>query len=239
MDFKSEVAKQLEAFGLAYRGAQIDAFALFYERLIETNKVMNLTAITDPKEVAIKHIVDSLSAYDSRYFQAGSRLIDIGTGAGFPGIPLAIFDESLEVTLFDSLKKRLTFLEEVIGILHMEGRVKTLHGRAEDMAHKADYREAFHLGTSRAVARFPVLLEWSLPFVVEGGHFIALKGAAYEEEAQESQKALSTLGGKLLEVRPVKLPTIDDKRAVLVVKKEKATPQKYPRKPKVIKERPL
>lgn len=292
MDFKTDLQLQLKAFGIACTERQLEQFTVYYEELIETNKYLNLTAITDPHEVAVKHMIDSLSCYDRKYFPAGARILDLGTGAGFPGIPLAIYNSSLRITLFDSLQKRLRFLESTAVKLGLTlypaktrednaaertetsrtdkfavdqadkaavdqadkaaagqtdkasvegapGGVCTLHGRAEDCAHDPDYREQFDAVTSRAVARLPVLLEWGLPYVKKGGYMAALKGAAYEEEIQEAKRALSLLGGSIAEVRPVKLPGIEDKRAVIYIAKNKHTPSAYPRKPKEIKDRPL
>ncbi len=236
--FQEEIKKQFSIFGLDVDETKIIKFNKYYEELIETNKVMNLTAITEPKEVAIKHMVDSLSAYDPIYFKKGASLLDLGSGAGFPGIPLAIWDSSLQITLFDSLLKRLYFLKKVISLCELKG-VKTLHGRAEDKAHEAAHRERYDIVTARAVARLPVLLEWALPYVKIGGYMVALKGAAYEEEIKEAKNALTLLGGIIEEVRPVVLPELSDKRAIIFIKKERKTPSPYPRKPKDIKERPL
>ena len=236
-DFVAYMLEQMEVFGLPCTADRAKDFYTYYTMLIETNKYLNLTAITDMQEVVVKHMIDSLSCYDKKLIPSGSSIIDIGSGAGFPGNPLAIYDRTLRITLFDSLKKRLTFLASVIDALHLDN-CTTLHGRAEDLSHQ-DYRESFDFATSRAVARLPVLLEWTVPYVKVGGSVIALKGAAYEEEIGESEKAFSILGAELSEVRPITLPTISDKRAVLYIKKIGPTPKKYPRKPKDIKERPL
>lgn len=236
--FTLDLQKQMNTFGLTITNEQCHDFYRYYVALIEANKYMNLTGITDMHEVIIKHFVDSLSFYDSSYIQDGSKIIDIGTGAGFPGIPLAIYNRSLHITLFDSLQKRLNFLKSIIDDLALE-TVTTLHGRAEDMAKMDLYRESYDMAISRAVARLPILAEWALPYVRKGGYFISLKGAAYQEEISESGHALQTLGGKLIEARSIELPGLDDKRAVLYIEKIKSTPQKYPRKPKEIKEKPL
>lgn len=236
--FKNILAQRMQEFGLAISETQLDQMTTFFEMLVEKNKVMNLTGITEPDEVAVKHIVDSLSLEDNNVFTAGKKLIDIGTGAGFPGLPIAIMHPEIEVVLFDSLLKRLKFLEEVISKLGLKN-VTTLHGRAEDIGHNPKYREQFDIGTSRAVARLPILLEWSLPFIKTGGVFISLKGAAYEEEHKESANALTQLGAKIKEIRPVKLPGLNDKRAIIYVDKIKTTPKKFPRKPKEIKEKSL
>ena len=236
-EFVSYMMEQMSQFGLLCTEEQAKDFYVYYARMIETNKYLNLTGITDMKEVVVKHMIDSLSCYDPHIIKSGMSIIDVGTGAGFPGIPLAIYDRSLKVTLFDSLKKRLTFLESIMDELQLTN-CTTLHGRAEDLSHQ-DYRESFDLATSRAVARLPILLEWTVPYVKEGGYIIALKGAIYEEEVGESNKALSILKAKIEEVRTVTLPTLDDKRAILYIKKIGKTPKQYPRKPKEIKDKPL
>lgn len=235
--FRSELEQALKAMALPISDGQLSQFCHFDEQLVETNKVMNLTAITDPKGVAIKHMADSLSCYDPAYFTEGASLLDLGTGAGFPGLPLLIYRPDLQVTFFDSLQKRLTFLEKLVHDLGLTASF--LHGRAEEMAHKPEYRSAFDLVTSRAVARLNILAEWALPYVQTGGYFISLKGAQYEEELAESQKALQILGGKVADVRPVHLPGLDDIRAVIYIEKVKESPKKYPRKPKMAAKNPL
>lgn len=237
MMFKEALKEAMTAFFMDLTEEQVEKFCHFEERLIETNKVMNLTAITEPKEVAVKHMVDSLSCYDEAYFPKGASLLDLGTGAGFPGIPLLIYRPDLAVTFFDSLQKRLTFVQSVTDDLSLQASF--LHGRAEDEAHKEAYREGFDIVTSRAVARLSVLCEWALPYVATGGLFISLKGAQYEEEAKEASHALSILGGAIEEIRPVHLPGIDDRRAVLYIRKVGKSPKKYPRKPKIATKNPL
>lgn len=235
--FRSELEQALKAMGLTVTDGQLSQFCAFNERLVEMNKVMNLTAITDPKGVAIKHMADSLSCYDPAYFKEGARVLDLGTGAGFPGLPLLIYRPDLNVTFFDSLQKRLTFLENTVRDIGLTASF--LHGRAEEMAHKPEYRSAFDIVTSRAVARLNILAEWALPYVKTGGYFISLKGAQYEDELAEGEKALQILGGKIAEVRPVHLPALDDVRAVLYIEKVKESPKKYPRKPKMAAKNPL
>ena len=236
--FQTELVQAMTAMGISLSDVQIRQFCLFEEMLIETNKVMNLTAITEPRDVAIKHMVDSLSCYDPSYFPASASLLDLGTGAGFPGLPLAILRPDLQITFFDSLQKRLTFLENVAREISLP-HVYFLHGRAEEMAHQKEHREVYDVVTSRAVARLNILLEWALPYVREGGVFIALKGAQYEEEIKEAAHALSILGGSLMDVRPVSLPGLADKRAVLYIRKSSMSPKKYPRKPKLAAKNPL
>jgi len=240
MNFTDNLAIQLKAAGFTVTTNQLAQFTAYYEMLIETNKQLNLTAITDPHEVAVKHFVDSLTALDddAHIFKQGAKLLDLGTGAGFPGIPLAIMRPDLEIVLFDSLQKRLNFLSAVISELDLS-KVTTLHGRAEDMSHDDRHREAYDLVTSRAVARLPVLLEWALPYVKQNGYMVALKGAAYEYEINEATKALTILKGNIEQVKPVQLPTLTDKRAIIYIKKTGVTPKLYPRKPKDIKTKPL
>ena len=182
-------------------------------------------------------MADSLSCYDPAYFKEGARVLDLGTGAGFPGLPLLIYRPDLNVTFFDSLQKRLTFLENTVRDIGLTASF--LHGRAEEMAHKLEYRSAFDIVTSRAVAHLNILAEWALPYVKTGGYFISLKGAQYEDELAEGEKALQILGGKIAEVRPVHLPGLDDVRAVLYIEKVKESPKKYPRKPKMAAKNPL
>lgn len=236
--FRNDLIHAMEAMGFILEERQVQQFCRFEEMLLETNKVMNLTAITEPGEVAVKHMADSLSCYDEKYFPEGASLLDLGTGAGFPGVPLAIFRPDLTVTFFDSLQKRLNFLRDVCLETGL-GQVAFLHGRAEEMAHQEAYREQFDLVTSRAVARLSILCEWALPYVRKDGLFIALKGAQYEEELKEASKALRILGGTLEEVRPVTLPDLSDKRAVLYIRKSGTSPARYPRKPKMAAKHPL
>lgn len=236
--FKTALVEAFTAMGMPLSAQQIEQFCTFNDMLVETNKVMNLTAITEPKEVAIKHMADSVSCYDGAYFPQGATVLDLGTGAGFPGIPLAILRPDLEINFFDSLQKRLTFLEKVVQALGLPN-CTFLHGRAEEMAHQAAYREAFDIVTSRAVARLPILAEWALPYVKLSGTFISLKGAQYEDECAESTKALSILGGTLKEVSLITLPGLDDVRAVVYITKTAKSPKKYPRKPKMAAKNPL
>lgn len=214
----------------------LERFARYYELLVETNKVMNLTALTAPEDVAVKHMVDSLLAYDA---SMGERsLADVGTGAGFPGLPLKLYCPSIRLTLIDSLAKRLGFLEKVTEELGLSD-VRLLHLRAEDAGHRAELREAFDFVTARAVARLSVLSEYCLPLVKVDGSFIALKGSKHAEETEEAREAIKLLGGKIIRVIPVKLPGLDDGRAIIVIRKVKATPAAYPRKAGTPEKQPL
>lgn len=236
--FRTALMRAAEDFELTLTDKEIAGFVGYYELLIEWNQKMNLTAITAPEEVAVKHMIDSLSAEVGEIFTAGKKVIDVGTGAGFPGLPLKIVHEKIELTLMDSLAKRINFLEEVVRELGLS-MVNCVHARAEDAAHLEKYREKYDVAVSRAVARLPILLEYTLPFVKVGGLFIALKGREYEEEADEAKRALMLLGGEIKEILPIKLPGLEDKRAVIVVEKTKATSKKYPRKAGTPKKSPL
>ena len=229
MNFVDELKVAATEYGLNLTEDQISAFNKYYELLYEWNKKINLTAITEPKDVAIKHMVDSLSCFKADLFKENISLIDVGTGAGFPGLPLKIFYPSLKLTLLDSLNKRVKFLQLVVDELGLKD-VEVIHARSEEAARNKIYREKFDLATARAVARLPIICEYCLPFVKDGGTFIALKGRQYEEEATQAQKAIKVLGGEISDIMPVKLPEIDDKRAVIYIKKIKSTPKTYPRK---------
>ena len=217
---------------------QIEDYNKYYETLIAWNEKINLTAIVEPEQVAVKHMIDSLTCYDEDIFNGNIRLIDVGTGAGFPGLPLKIFKNEIELTLLDSLNKRLKFLQAVIDEIGLDN-VNLIHSRAEDGAKNKQLREAFDIAVSRAVARLNVLSELCLPFVKVGGFFIALKGAQYEAELAEAKNAIDLLGGEITKIQPVKLPGLDDVRAVIYIKKVKNTPSKYPRKAEKKKKNPL
>lgn len=236
MVFSEILAQKATEAGLELSEKQLQQFNKYYEMLIETNKVMNLTAITEPEDVAVKHMIDSLLAFDKSF--ANKTLADVGTGAGFPGIPLKIYCPSLKVTLIDSLGKRLKFLENVISELELEN-ISCEHSRAEDAGKNKKFREKFDLVTARAVARLSVLSEYCLPLVKTGGMFIALKGSKYAEEIIEGEQALKILGGKLLSSDEVKLPGLDDGRAIIKIKKIKSTPAAYPRKAGTPDKQPL
>ena len=227
--FIDEMKRAAADYGLALSGQQLQQFNRYYELLVEWNEKMNLTAITEPHEVAVKHMIDSLTAYDERLFAGQISVIDVGTGAGFPGLPLKILCPSIRLTLMDSLNKRVNFLQTVVDELGLDG-VSCIHARAEEGARNKAYREQFDIAVSRAVARLPVLCEYCLPFVRRGGHFLALKGMQYQEENEEAAKAIKVLGGSETVLRPVKLPGLDDIRAVITITKGMPTPKAYPRK---------
>lgn len=227
--FISEMKTAAAAYGLELGEQQINQFNRYYELLIEWNKVMNLTAITEPQEVAVKHMIDSIAAYDEKLFVEGTSVIDVGTGAGFPGLPLKIFFPAIKLTLMDSLNKRVKFLQTVVDELGLAD-VACVHARAEEGARNKAYREQFDIAVSRAVARLPVLCEYCLPFVKRSGYFLALKGREYQEEIKEAAKAIKVMGGSKVTERLVKLPSLDDVRAIIAIKKDMPTPKAYPRK---------
>jgi 16S rRNA (guanine527-N7)-methyltransferase len=235
--FKSELEKAALAYGLELSEKQVEDFGLYYEMLLDYNERVNLTAITEPGEVAVKHIIDSLSCYESDIFPDGVSVIDVGTGAGFPGVALKIFRPGLKLTLMDSLKKRLVFLEAVAKALNINAAM--IHSRAETAGQNKAHREKYDLAVSRAVAKLSVLAEYCLPLVKVGGYFVALKGASYETEIAEAEKAISALGGSLAKITPITLPFLPDKRAVIYLKKITPTPKTYPRREGIPSKNPL
>lgn len=236
MTFADILAARGAEAQLSFTEEQLAQFTRYYELLVETNKVMNLTAITEPEEVAVKHMVDSLLAYEDG--MQGKTLVDVGTGAGFPGVPLKIYCPSLKVTLVDSLGKRLRFLDQVIDELGLKG-IRCEHLRAEDAGRSKKHREQYDYVTARAVARLSVLSEYCLPLAKKGGQFIALKGSRFAEEIEEGEAAVKILGGKIISAEPVKLPGLDDGRAIIKIAKIKATPAQYPRKAGTPEKQPL
>lgn len=221
--------KGCTALGITLNETQKEQFLQYYELLVEWNEVMNLTAITEFDEVLSKHFVDSLSIIKGLDMEKIETCIDVGTGAGFPGIPIKIAFPHIQVTLLDSLNKRLKFLNEVILKLGLDD-IETVHGRAEDGARRPEYREQFDLSVTRAVAKISVISEYCLPYVKEGGYFTAYKSGKVEEELAEGKKAISILGGKLEKTEEFMLPGTDMERSLVVIKKMKKTSGKYPRK---------
>lgn len=235
VDMLIEGAKE---WGIFLEMFHVEHFQKYYALLLEWNQKMNLTAITEESEVVIKHLLDSLSVVKSGKIKGEEKIIDVGTGAGFPSIPLKIVFPKLKATLLDSSKKRITFLEEVINKLGING-IELIHGRAEDIGKDIKYREQFDLSVARAVAPLNVLLEYTLPFVQVGGYFIALKGREVEEEIKSSQKALKELKGEIEEVKQIRLPFSDILHHLIIIRKGDNCPLKYPRKANAIKRSPL
>ena len=234
--FKKEMNINLMALNLKLDDSQIKNFYDFMNLLIEKNKVMNLTGITEPKEVILKHFIDSLTVL--KYINENDNIIDVGTGAGFPGIPLKIAENSLEITLLDSLNKRINFLNEVIEKINLN-KVKTIHGRAEDFGQDFKYREKYDVAVSRAVAPLNVLLEYMLPFVKVGGKCICMKGSNCDEEIENSRKAIEILGGKIEKIKKFNLPNSDNNRTIFIIKKVQKMNRQYPRKAGIPTKSPL
>lgn len=225
-----EILEQsLSEINLRLTEKQLGQFEKFYRAVVDWNQKINLTAITDAREFALKHIIDSLLLWDEKKFSAAKKIIDVGTGAGFPGIPLKIFQPQLEIILLDSLAKRVDFLKNISRALELDG-VTCLHGRAEDCAQQKIFREQFDLATARAVSRLNVLAEYCLPFVKIGGTFVALKGKNFREEISEAESAIKILGGGETTFAEKILPGLPDSRAIIFVEKKFPTPKKFPRK---------
>ena len=214
-------------FNIELTDEMIEQFFLYKELLQEWNEKINLTAITEEKEILIKHFIDSLTI--AKHIPQNAKIIDVGTGAGFPGIPVKIFRPDVEVVLLDSLNKRINFLNEIIEKCNLKG-IKTIHGRAEEVAHKKEYREQFDISTARAVANISTLSELCTPFLKVGGTFICMK-ADVDDEKKNAEKALEILGMKEENIEYITLPEIDANRTIILYKKVKDTPKKYPRKP--------
>ena len=225
----SQFIQDLKELGVSLTDKQIEQFLIYYELLTEWNSFMNLTAITEYEDVLKKHFVDSVSLIQAVDVRKELTLIDVGTGAGFPGLALKIAYPELKVTLLDSLQKRIQFLDAVIEKLGLEGS-ETIHGRAEDFAKPQKLRESFDLCVSRAVANLSTLSEYCLPFVKVGGYFIPYKSEKIAQEKEEAEKALELLGGKFERQVEFMLPSSDIYRNLFVIKKVKETPKKFPRK---------
>lgn len=225
----TQFIQDLKKLGVSLTDKQIEQFLIYYELLTEWNSFMNLTAITEYEDVLKKHFVDSVSLIQAVDVRKEFTLIDVGTGAGFPGLALKIAYPELKVTLLDSLQKRIQFLDAVIEKLGLEG-IETIHGRAEDFAKPQKLRESFDLCVSRAVANLSTLSEYCLPFVKVGGYFIPYKSEKIAQEKEEAEKALELLGGKFERQVEFMLPSSDIYRNLFVIKKVKETPKKFPRK---------
>ena len=217
----------LEKLNITLSEEQIGQFLKYYEMLIEKNKVMNLTAITEYDEVIEKHFLDSISLWQVYDLSKPVTILDMGTGAGFPGIPLKIAFPEIEITLADSLNKRIKFLDEVIAELGLE-KVKTIHARAEELARNKEHRANYDVVVSRAVANLSTLGEYCIPFVKEGGCFISYKSGEVEEEVENAKKAIKILGGQIKNIYKFELS--EQKRSFITIEKIKATPKTYPRK---------
>ncbi len=229
MDLSKDYLKDLaENFGLSLSDDQIQAFEKYKESINEWNKVTDITTITDDKDIYTKHFMDSLTVFRLLKAPLNASVVDIGSGAGFPGIPMKIYDKTVRLTMLDSLNKRVEFLKEITDQLSLSD-TEAIHGRAEDIFRKEEFRESFDYAVSRALAPLPTLLEYCLPAVKPGGFFIAMKGPGFEEELKISENALKVLGGQIEKVDSFLLGEDKQERTLLLIKKVSETPTKYPR----------
>lgn len=238
MNFYNLMEKSAEDAGLQFSKEKYDKFITYMKLLQEWNEKINLTAIIEDEDIIKKHFIDSMKAFKRDELKNANNLIDVGTGAGFPGLPIAIMKDDIKVTLLDSLNKRINFLNTVISKLELSN-VTTIHSRAEDGAKDSNLREKFDIATSRAVANMSVLSEFCLPYVKIGGNFIALKGPSVDQEIKDSMNAISILGGKLIDICEVNIEDTELKHNLVVVKKIKECSKNYPRKAGLITKNPL
>lgn len=238
MSNKDILKNGLEDLGIDVNDEMLEQFKIYREILVDWNQKMNLTGIEDEKEVYIKHFLDSVSGVSNGYIKDGMSLIDVGTGAGFPGLPLKICLKDLNLTLLDSLNKRINFLQEVSNNIGLEN-IEFIHGRAEDFGKDENYREQYDIATARAVAGLPILMELCVPFIKVGGYFVCLKGPNANLELEESKAAMEVLGVEFIEKIDVELPDSELKHNILVFKKVINTPEKYPRKAGKLSKKPI
>ena len=226
--------------GVFLTGEQLDQFEMYYQELARWNRRVNLTSITGYQEVQVGHFLDSLTVCLAALecLSSSSRVVDVGAGGGFPGLPLKLGFPGIHLVLLDSVGKKAAFLEHLVSLLALDG-VEVLTGRAEDLAHRPELRESFDLALARGLARLPVLLEYSLPFCRVGGKTVAHKHGGLDEEMKGAQRALEALGGRLGAVVPVQVTGLTDDRVLVVVEKVAATPERYPRRPGTPAKRPL
>lgn len=233
-EFSKELKEKSKLINIELKDSQIEKFYNYMNLLLGWNEKINLTAITEPKEVILKHFVDSATII--KYIENDMQIVDVGTGAGFPGIPLNIVNSKANYILVDSLNKRVNFLNEIINDLELKN-INTVHSRIEDFG--KNNKERFDIATSRAVASLNVLLEYLLPLVKVGGICICMKGSNIKEEIENSNKALEILGGNIEKIEEITLPNSDIKRNIIIVRKIKNTPNKYPRKAGIPSKEPL
>ena len=235
-EFFEKMQEKSRELKIRFSVEQLEQFFEYMNLLIEWNEKINLTAITDPEEIILKHFIDSITIL--KELEDNSKIVDVGTGAGFPGIPLSIMNSTLKITLVDSLNKRLIFLQEVVNKLNLKN-IEIVHARAEEFGQNKKYRESFDFATSRAVANLSTLSEYLIPLVKVNGKVISMKAADAQDEINEAQKAIEILGGKIEKIEEFNLPQSDIGRTVITIKKDKQTPNKYPRKPGTPSKEPL
>lgn len=227
MNNKDKFEKDAKEIGVCLNEFHMKQFEKYQNLLLEWNEKINLTAITEENDIITKHFVDSL--YCLKYVRHGDKIMDVGTGAGFPGIPLKIVSHETNVTLLDSLNKRIIYLNDVIDKLNLSG-IEAIHGRAEELGKESEYREKYDVVTARAVANMKVLSEYCIPFVKLGGKFVCMKGSEYKGELENAKAHIGNLGGKILEIEEVVLPGTDIKHTIIVVEKVTNTPSMFPRR---------
>lgn len=235
-EFYKKMQEKADNLNIKFTVEQLSKFYKYMNLLIIWNEKMNLTAIIEPNEIIIKHFIDSLTII--KYLENIEKLVDVGTGAGFPGIPLSIMNENIKFTLVDSLNKRLIFLQEVVKELELKN-VELIHSRAEDFGQNSKYREKFDIATSRAVANLSTLSEYLVPLVKIDGSIICMKASEIEDELSQAKSAINVLGGKIENKEEFYLPQSDIKRTIICIKKEKDTPKRYPRKAGIPSKEPI
>jgi len=238
MDIREILIDGCREYGIELDEKKVEQFILYMEMLKEWNQKINLTAITEDEEIVKKHFLDSVSILQSGVIKDGMSIIDVGTGAGFPGIPLKIVKPDLKVLLLDSLNKRIVYLDDVIKSLKLDG-IETIHARAEELSRKKEYREKFDIACARAVANLNKLSEYCIPYVKIGGYFISMKGPSVNDEIEGAKNAIGTLGGNLEKVIDINLPGEAMEHKLVIVKKIKQTGEKYPRKYAQIEKKPI
>lgn len=234
--FFEKMQENSKVLGFNFSVEQLEKFYKYMNLLIEWNEKMNLTAITEPNDIILKHFIDSITI--NKYIENSVKVVDVGTGAGFPGIPLSIIRPDLQITLVDSLNKRLIFLQEVKNELELNN-VDIVHARAEEFGQNKKYRETFDIATSRAVANLSTLSEYLVPLVKIKGKCVCMKASDAEEEIKQAENAVNILGGKIVKVEKFNLPNSDIGRTIIIINKEKSTNGKYPRKPGTPSKEPL
>lgn len=235
-EFINKMKENEKYFNFHFSVEQLEQFFAYMNLLIEWNEKMNLTAIVEPNEIILKHFIDSITIL--KEIDNNSKIIDVGTGAGFPGVPLSIMNPTLKITLADSLNKRLIFLQEVVNQLGLKN-IEIIHARAEELGKNKKYRENFDAATSRAVANLSTLSEYLIPLVKVGGKIISMKAGGAQEEIEAAKKAIKILGGKIEGIEEFKLPQTEIERTIILIKKEEHTPNKYPRKAGVPSKEPI